>query len=87
MNAEGENNYNWFPVETVDSNKRTFYDFINNFFKLNDEIITKVDVLEDESDNYNFNNLSQLTLKHLKKFIKKSLFKIFTFKWNTNFWG
>jgi hypothetical protein len=60
-----------FQLKLWTLNKRTFYGFINNFFKLNDEIITKVDILEDESDNYNFNNLSQLTLKHLKKFIKK----------------
>jgi hypothetical protein len=28
-------------------------------------------ILEDESDDYNFNNLSRLTFKHLKKFVKK----------------
>jgi hypothetical protein len=55
----------------VDSNNATFYGLINNFFELNGEIITIVNILEDESDDYNFNNLSRLTFKHLKKFVKK----------------
>jgi hypothetical protein len=45
----------------VDSNNATFYGLINNFFELNGEIITIVNILEDESDDYNFNNLSRLT--------------------------
>ncbi len=40
-------------------------------FELNDEIITKVNILEDESDDYNFKKLSRFTFKHLKKFVKK----------------
>ena len=55
----------------MDSNNATFYGLINSFFELNGEIITKVNILEDESDDYNFNNLSRLTFRHLKKFVKK----------------
>jgi len=40
-------------------------------FELNDEIITVVNILEDESNDYNLNKLSRFTFKHLKKFLKK----------------
>lgn len=55
----------------MDSINATFYCLINKFFELNGEIITLVNILEVESDEYNFKNLSRLTFKHLKKIVKK----------------
>jgi hypothetical protein len=40
-------------------------------FELNDEIITIVNILEDESNDYNVSKLSRFTFKHLKKLLKK----------------